>query len=101
MEVVKKSWADPIGGRDATDNFPEKLRRLRKALRRWESESFGNIKRKKEEINMEIAELEKKEEMEQITMEESGELRNKGKVLIGILLKEEIMSRQRSRVTID
>lgn len=63
-EVIKRSWNDPSGGKDAMDNFARKMRHLRKGLRRWEKEKFGSIKQKEEDLQRQIVKLEEKEELE-------------------------------------
>lgn len=56
---------------DAADKISRKLRKLRKLLSKWDKNNFGNIGKKKKEINKEIRELEGMEEEGNITGEES------------------------------
>lgn len=98
-EVTKRSWVDPTGVINATNNFSRKLRRLRKTLKKWERESFGSVRIKKEKINKQIVELEMKAELEQLSLEEWDLLRDRRKELSEILNQEEIMWRQRVRLT--
>lgn len=51
---------------------------------KWDKEKFGSIKQKREDLHKQIAELEIKEELKQITIKEGGELRNLRKELIDI-----------------
>lgn len=56
---------------DAADKISRKLRKFRKLLSKWDKNNFGNIGKKKKEINKEIRELEGMEEEGNITGEES------------------------------
>lgn len=98
-EVTGKSWEMPSEVSYVTYNFSRKLWRLRKMLIRQEKISFSCVRRKKEEINKIIKELEVKEEDEEINKNEAIFQKEKRKELTKTLKREEIMWRQRSRIT--
>lgn len=59
LDVVAQNWDAPMHGTPG-QTFAKKLIGLRRELKRWNWESFGYIRRKKQDLNTRIQALERR-----------------------------------------
>lgn len=78
----------PIEASYTEANISRKLKRLRKTLNKWEKFSFESIRRKKENLNKEIEELELKKENDQISMEKKETLGARREEIVDIFINK-------------
>lgn len=87
-DLIKESWSQRTGARDATDNICRNLHRLCRVLCRWERRFREQSRSQNIEALREIDHLEKQDEKRQLTLRENVRLIHLRKTINELYKKE-------------